>query len=562
MERIGIVGAGTMGRGIAYVAITHGAQVVLYDVVSKALANARAQIEDALWEAAAKGRIAEGEAQNALERLQLGRALEDLADAEVIIEAAPEDLALKQEIFRQLDALCPPSTILASNTSSLSITALGAATRRPERVAGMHFFNPAPVMRLVEVVRGLRTAEETVRALADLARRWGKTPVIVKDTPGFIVNRVARPFYLEALRLVGEGVADPPTVDRLVRVLGFRMGPFELMDLIGLDVNLAVSESVYRAFFEEPRFRPHPLQRRMVQAGLLGRKSGKGWYDYGDRPSEPGPGSAPATPRAFNPWEAAMGTQPLKARILIVGAPAFAEDLGGLFLEHGHPTAVLTCEGEIPATLRPDLEAEARSAGLAVEALPFPIAAKRTLIAMLDEVLPPETPLLSLCLTASATQVAGWTRHPERVVGFTALPPLTHGTPVELAAPLSGDAHLLEAIRDRLEAIGLRPEIVRDAVGMVLPRILCMLINEAAFAVMEGVATPEDIDTAMKLGTNYPRGPLEWGDLLGLDLVVAVLDALEEEHRSGAYRAAPLLRQMVRAGRLGRKSGRGFYEWR
>lgn len=280
MERVGIVGAGTMGRGIAYVAITHGAQVMLYDVAPAALENAGAQIETWLREAAAKGRLAEAEAQRARERLRLSAALAELADADVIIEAAPEDLALKQEIFRQLDTVCHPGAILASNTSSLSITALGAVTRRPERVAGMHFFNPAPVMRLVEVVRGLATSEETVRALADLARRWGKTPVVVKDTPGFIVNRVARPFYLEALRLIGEGVADPPTVDRLVRALGFRMGPFELMDLIGLDVNLAVSESVYRAFFEEPRFRPHPLQRQMVQAGRLGRKSGKGWYDY------------------------------------------------------------------------------------------------------------------------------------------------------------------------------------------------------------------------------------------------------------------------------------------
>ncbi|WP_376789959.1 3-hydroxyacyl-CoA dehydrogenase NAD-binding domain-containing protein [Thermoflexus sp.] len=280
MERVGIVGAGTMGRGIAYVAITHGAQATLYDVASGALENAVAQIEAWLQEATARGRLDETEARRARERLQPSTTLEDLVGTEVIIEAAPEDMALKQEIFRQLDAICPPGTILASNTSSLSITALGAVTRRPERVAGMHFFNPAPIMRLVEVVRGLATSEETVRALVDLARRWGKTPVVVKDTPGFIVNRVARPFYLEALRLIGEGIADPPTVDRLVRALGFRMGPFELMDLIGLDVNLAVSESIYHAFFEEPRFRPHPIQRQMVQAGRLGRKTGKGWYDY------------------------------------------------------------------------------------------------------------------------------------------------------------------------------------------------------------------------------------------------------------------------------------------
>lgn len=257
-----------------------------------------------------------------------------------------------------------------------------------------------------------------------------------------------------------------------------------------------------------------------------------------------------------------MGTRPLQERVLIVGAPAFAEELGGMFLEQGHPTVVLICEGEATPVLRPDLMAEARSAALALEVLPFPLEPKRALMEILDEALPPDTPLLSLCLTVSATQVAGWTRHPGRVVGIGALPPLARGAPIELAAPLGRDSTALKPAKERLEAIGLQVEVVRDAVGMVLPRILCALVNEAAFAVMEGVAAPEEIDTAMKLGTNYPRGPLEWGDLIGLDLVVAVLDALEAEHRNGAYRAAPLLRQMVRAGRLGRKSGRGFYEWK
>lgn len=256
-----------------------------------------------------------------------------------------------------------------------------------------------------------------------------------------------------------------------------------------------------------------------------------------------------------------MGTQPLKERILIVGASAFAEDLGGLFLDQGYPVAVLICEGEPPIALPPNLQAEARSAALALEVLPFPLESKRMLITALDEALSPEAPLLSLCLTVSATQAACWTRRPGRVVGFAALPPLTREAPVELTAPLAGDSAALKSARAYLERIGFRIEIVRDTVGMVLPRILCALINEAAFAVMDGVASPEDIDTAMKLGTNHPRGPLEWGDLIGLDLVVAILDALEAEHRNGAYRAAPLLRQMVRAGLLGRKTGKGFYTW-
>ena len=256
-----------------------------------------------------------------------------------------------------------------------------------------------------------------------------------------------------------------------------------------------------------------------------------------------------------------MGTQPLKERVLIVGAGIFAEEIGAWCLEKGYPASVLTLEGWPAPELRPTLEAEARRSTLAVEALPYPPEAKQALVEILDAALPPETLLLSLCLTVSATQVAGWTRHPGRVVGFALLPPLSLGLPVELARPLPGDTGTLERARAWWQALGLSPVVVQDAVGMVHPRILCALINEAAFAVMEGVAAPEDIDTAMKLGTNYPRGPLEWGDLIGLDLVVAILDALEAEHRSGAYRAAPRLRQMVRAGLLGRKTGRGFYLW-
>ncbi len=280
MDTIGIIGAGTMGNGIAYVAASHGHAVVMYDVQLTLAQRGFEAIRATLQRHVDKKRIDQAELQVTLDRIQLTTDLSDMARAALVIEAVPEDLALKRDIFQTLDHICSPPVRLCSNTSSLSITALAGATKRPEQVAGLHFFNPAPMMALVEVVRGDRTSEATVGSLVDLARRWGKTPIVTRDTPGFIVNRVARPFYSEALRLLDQQVADAATIDRVMRAAGFKMGPFELLDLIGLDVNLAVTKSIYDAYFHEPRYRPHPLQQRMVDAGLLGRKSQRGFYEY------------------------------------------------------------------------------------------------------------------------------------------------------------------------------------------------------------------------------------------------------------------------------------------
>ena len=280
MDTIGVIGAGTMGNGIAYVAASHGHAVVMYDVQLTLAQRGFDAIRVTLQRHVAKQRIDQAEMQATLDRIQLTSDLGDMAQAALVIEAVPEDLALKRDIFQALDHICDPQALLCSNTSSLSITALAGATQRPDRVAGLHFFNPAPMMALVEVVQGDRTSEATLGFLVDLARRWGKTPIVTRDTPGFIVNRVARPFYGEALRLLDHQVADAATIDRVMKAAGFKMGPFELLDLIGLDVNLAVTKSIYNAYFHEPRYQPHPLQQRMVDAGLLGRKSQRGFYEY------------------------------------------------------------------------------------------------------------------------------------------------------------------------------------------------------------------------------------------------------------------------------------------
>ncbi len=280
IDTLSVIGSGTMGRGIAQSAALAGQRVTLYDVgqeiVDKGLAAIRASID----EGARRGKTESTVAERAKAAIAPTTDLAAAAAVDLVIEAVPEDVTLKRTVFAQLDAAAPPHTLLASNTSSLSISAIAAATGRPDRVLGLHYFNPAHLMPLVEIIRGDRTSDETVAIAHEFVLRLGKRPVLCIDSPGFIVNRVARPFYGEAFRLLGEQAADHETIDRLIRSLGFRMGPFELLDLIGLDVNLAVTQSVYNATFQDPKYRPHPLQHRMVESGRLGRKSGWGFYRY------------------------------------------------------------------------------------------------------------------------------------------------------------------------------------------------------------------------------------------------------------------------------------------
>lgn len=281
MTSIGIVGAGSMGRGIAHAAALSGFDVMLNDISTEILRKGLDHVSAEMKKSVEKGKVTHSAAEEALKRIRSDASLDRLSGCSLVIESAVENIEIKQSIFRKLESVCDSQTILASNTSSLSITSIASALAAPERAAGMHFFNPAHIMKLVEVVRGHRTSDETISSVAEFARKMGKTPVVAKDTPGFIVNRVARPFYGEALRLLGEGVAAAEEIDRIARLEGgFRMGPFELMDLIGIDVNLAVTQSIYEQTFGEPRYRPHIIQKNMVGAGLLGRKSGRGFYSY------------------------------------------------------------------------------------------------------------------------------------------------------------------------------------------------------------------------------------------------------------------------------------------
>lgn len=284
---VGVVGSGTMGAGIAQVAAVAGSSVVLYDVRQDLADGAKARIVAALRKLAHGGKLDSGAAEAACAAITPSATLADLAPAGLVVEAIPEKLELKRALFADLGRLCSPNAILATNTSSLSVSSIASGIPSPERIAGMHFFNPASVLPLVEVIRGAASSEATVDRLVDVARAWGKTPIRVRDTPGFVVNRVARPYYLEAFRMLEQGVAPIETIDAALEGAGFRMGPGRLLDLIGMDVNWDVSCSVYAAFDRAPRFEPNPLQKRMIDEGRLGRKSGRGFYDYADGTTRP-----------------------------------------------------------------------------------------------------------------------------------------------------------------------------------------------------------------------------------------------------------------------------------
>ena len=503
---IGVLGAGTMGAGIALTALYAGHSVILAEVAPEALQRGREYIEGHL---ARKGR------SESLRQLQLSNDLQALAGSDVVIEAINEDLELKRTVFAELDRICPPPTILASNTSTLSITAIAAATRTPERVAGMHFFNPAPLMRLVEVARGAATAQATLDALIGLAERMGKTPVLTLDTPGFIVNRVARPFYGEALRLLAEQVAGHEAIDLLVTLGGgFPMGPFELMDLIGLDVNLQAAQSMYDSTYGEPRYRPQSIQRRYVESGRLGRKTGVGFYQYPDGEKQWKPPEVPE-PRQ-------------QSGFVLISDGSWGPEVGRLLVQAGYTLS--ETHGDLPLAA---LIVNGREEGV------------RDVLRRYDRGLAPEIPILCQTVDIALSEVEQSVQQPQRLIGFDGLFFAAGRVVTLVARPNLPDA-ARQAAETLVRSLGKLPVWVSESPGLVLPRIVCCLANEAAFAVAEGVAEPEAVDTAMKLGVNYPQGPLEWAATLGYRKVIAVLDHLADEYGEERYRVAPWLRNRAR----------------
>lgn len=512
-SRIGVVGAGTMGSGIALAALYADLHVTLYDVSQEMLEKAKEYIEYHLNR--------KRKAIN-IKYLTLTGGLGNLSGSQIVIEAIPENLNLKQELFSRLDEICPPPAILATNTSTLPVTTIAAEVHRPERVAGMHFFNPAPVLPLVEVVRGARSAPETIKALVSLGEKMGKTPVVTKDTPGFIVNRVARPFYGEALRLLGEGVANHEQIDTLVEKSGgFRMGPFRLMDLIGIDINFAATRSIYEQTFFEPRYRPHLIQAQMVGQKALGRKTGRGFYRYDLEESEEKRDSHLSGSRGKWLVYLSPGSWAPRMRLL-------CENSGFTIIETKDKS-----DQDNSKDSKIGIVAAGRSEGL------------KEYVVEMDRELPPDVPILCQCADMRTEEVATWLSHPERLTGFDGLF-LPNGEIATLAASPNIESKSQTLVNSFFNDLGFSSIWIKDSPGLILPRILSALVNEAAFAAGEGVAEPDIIDTAMRLGTNYPHGPIEWGKKIGYNRIIQVLEHLRIEYGEERYRVAPALRSWGR----------------
>ena len=511
---IGVLGAGTMGAGIAQLAAASGARTLVHDPDAGALERGLAGVRKRLEREVEKGRLA----ADAAGPVEAAGDLAALADADVVVEAAPESLELKRELFARVAEVVREDCVLASNTSSLSVTEIAAGVPGPERVVGMHFFNPAPVMKLVEVVAGERSGEAALETTRELGRAMGRRVIDAADGPGFLVNRCGRPFGLEALRLVQEGLATHEQVDRVCRLGGgFRMGPFELMDLVGVDVGFEVSKSFYAQSFGEPRWRPSMLAARKVASGNHGRKTGRGWYEYPEGGEHRPPDPEPPEPGG-------------EGLAVVAGHTALAEELRGAAEAAGW--RVTDPEGaageEVPAILvdcgglgTDDLvDAEGELHGAPLQGAPMVVLCDEMPLAELD----PEGP----------------------AAGFFAAAPL--GGLVELTrSPTTSDA-AARAAEAFFTSLGRHVEWVGDAPGLVLGRIVCQLVNEACFALGEGVGSPEDIDAGMVLGLNHPRGPLEWGDAIGPSSVLGVLAGLYDEYREERYRPAPALLRAVRTG--------------
>ncbi|WP_413190296.1 3-hydroxyacyl-CoA dehydrogenase [Psychrobacter sp. AT9] len=511
VKSLAIVGTGIMGMGIAQIAAQAGIQVLLFDAKGGAAEQGRQSLQAMLEKLAAKGKFTDEQLQSTLSNLTVIEDIAKIAKVDVVIEAIIENLDIKKQLFKQLESIVPAETILATNTSSLAVTAIASDCEHPERVAGFHFFNPVPLMKIVEVIPGISTKPSVVETLTTLAKRMGHLGVVAKDTPGFIVNHGGRAFGTEALKILGEGVASFEDIDRILREgAGFRMGPFELLDLTGIDVSHPVMESIYNQYYFEPRYRPHPLTRQMLTGNKLGRKVSEGFYHYKD-----GQKSTADTSKQL-PYKTDFNTSNLSVWI---GAD-LAEDKQQL-VDHLNASNIIIDDNDQP-----------NSDSLILLAI---YGEDTTNAAIRYQVNPKQAVAIDMLTDLSKHR--------------TLMPSIvTEDNFVVQAYALFGRNNKFGKSSDQDSNVAVVATLIAESTGFVAQRVVAMVINLGCDIAMQGIATPKDIDNAVKLGLGYPYGPISWGDELGAERILLILERIYGLTGDPRYRPSPWLQRRAKLG--------------
>jgi len=586
ISTVGVVGLGTMGAGIVEVFARNGIDVVAVEIADAALERGRATLVGSTDRAVAKGKLAPADRDALLGRVRFAVGLEALGDVDLVVEAVPEHLDLKQRIFAELDRVCKPTAILATNTSSLSVTEISVATHRPNQVIGIHFFNPAPIMRLVEVVRTVVTAPEVVADVEALCARLGKVDVTISDRAGFIANALLFGYLNHAVSMYEARYASREDIDAAMKLgCGLPMGPLALMDLIGVDTAYEILDTMYRRGGRDRRHAPAPLIKQMVTAGLLGRKSGRGFYTY-EKPGSPVLVPDEQTPATAEP-AAGDGARGI-AKVGVVGSGTMATGIIEVFAKAGYEVVSVTRGAEKSARVCEAVkrsldkgvvrgkftEAERDAAlgrvnwsatlehladvDLVVEAVVEELSVKQALFASLDEICKPGVVLATTTSSLPVIQCAMATQRPADVVGLHYFNPAPVMSLVEVVHTIRTSPEALATARAVVAALGKTGVVCADRAGFVVNALLFPYLNDAVKMLEASYSTADDIDYAMKLGCGYPMGPFELLDVVGLDVSLAIQRELYLELREPGFAPAPLLEHLVTAGYLGRKAGRGF----
>ena len=516
VNTLAIIGTGIMGMGIAQIAAQAGIKVLLFDAKVGAAEQGRQSLQVMLEKLTAKGKFTDEQLQSTLTNLTVIEDLSKIVEAEIVIEAIIENLEIKQQLFKQLESIVSAETILATNTSSLAVTAIASDCEHPERVAGFHFFNPVPLMKIVEVIPGLSTKASVVETLKELAKRMGHLGVVAKDTPGFIVNHGGRAYGTEALKILGEGVASFEDIDRILRDgAGFRMGPFELLDLTGIDVSHPVMESIYNQFYNEDRYRPHPLTRQMLMGKKLGRKVGEGFYQYTDNKKQNGQKETSNTNQQ-PPYKTDFDTSNISVWI---GAD-LAEDKQQL-VDYLNAGDITIDDNDQP---NPD---------------------SLILLAIYGE----DTTNAAIRYQVNPNQAVAIDMLTDLSKHRTLMPSIvTQDNFVAQAYALFGKNNKFGKSSDEGSNAAVDATLITESTGFVAQRVMAMVINLGCDIAMQGIASPEDIDNAVKLGLGYPYGPISWGDKLGAQRILLILERIYGLTGDQRYRPSPWLQRRATLG--------------